>query len=82
MVKIETKRKIGYDFSKSADWNIKKGLNVLENKYDIKSMKTRLLIIAKELEVRAIQYKNDNPELSKKVRKMANKAYKLYDLKY
>lgn len=79
MVKIETKRQIGYDFSKSANWNINKGLTVLKDKYHIKSQEERLLKVAKELEVRAIQYKNDNPELSKKVRDMAMKAYKMYD---
>ena len=79
MVKIETKRQIGYEFSKSANWNINKGLTVLKDKYHIKSQEERLLKVAKELEVRAIQYKNDNPELSKKVRDMAMKAYKMYD---
>jgi hypothetical protein len=78
MVKITTKRHIGYNFSKSADWNIKRGLSVLKNKYHIKSEKDRLLKVARELEARAIQYKNDNPELSKRVQDMARKAYKLY----
>lgn len=79
MVRIKTRRKIGYNFSKSSNWNIKKGLSVLKNEYHIKSKKHRLLLIGKELEVRAIQYKNDNPELSMRVAKMAHKAYTLYD---
>lgn len=79
MVKIETKRQIGYNFSKSANWNIKRGLSVLKNKYHIKSEKERLLKVAKELEVRATQYENNAPKLSRKVKDMANKAYKMYD---
>ena len=81
MVKIKTKRKIGYNFSKSTSWNIKRGLSVLKNKYHIESERKRLLIVGKELEVRAIQYKNDNPKLSRKVRKMAKKAYEIHDRK-
>lgn len=82
MVKIITKRKIGYDFSKSASWNIKQGMKVLKSKYHEKSEKERLLTVARELGARATQYKNDNPELSKKVRNMSDMAFRMYDNKY
>jgi hypothetical protein len=79
MVKIATKRKIGYDFSRSADWNIDKGLTVLRSKYHINNLAQRYLTVARELEVRSIQYKRTNPVLSKRVGKMSAEAYRKYD---
>lgn len=80
MVKLETDRKIGYDFSKSAKWNINKGLETLKKNYNIKDKKQALLIIEKELNVRAIQYKNTNPDLSLKVKKILEKVKEMYKI--